>query len=329
MNQRDQKNHNQLKILDVLRAQDGVSQAEIAALLELQPSTISNLVGDIRAAGMVLTVAKGNSGSTGGKKADLLSLNPDYGCFGGFYLQNVGLTCRVLDFQGATMEEESLPTTSLNGDQIAVALSCAIERHRRRFPKYRGAGIAVSSIVTDVGDIVPSSFFEKSFPHILGTLRDEYPDLSVIAENDANALAYYDYVGSRQLYANILHLLVREQPFTVGAGLILDGTLYRGGNGAAGEISDEIIGGGERVDAVLRLPRFLRQFLDLDAVYISTPEGSDLESRIRRRITGMENSVEFTGGNLQAVKGAAMLAMQLHIKTLLPLSGRKTEELTC
>ena len=75
MNQRDQKNYNQLRILNILRSRPGISQADISALLALRPSTVSNLIRDLKAAGMVTNVGKGDSGSSGGKKADLLSLH--------------------------------------------------------------------------------------------------------------------------------------------------------------------------------------------------------------------------------------------------------------
>ena len=322
MNQQDQKNHNQLEILYALRAQEGLSQAEIALLLGLQPSTVSNLMGEIRSAGMVRSVAKGNSGSNGGKKADLLSLDPAYGCFGGFYLQNGVLTCKVLDFDEGTLEGGSIETTVLQGAEIADALSHAIERHRGHFHRYRGVGIAVSSIVTRGGDIVPSSYFEGSFPRLLGTLRERYPELAIVAENDANALVYYDYIKSRRSGANILHLLVREKPFTVGAGLILDGRVYRGNSGAAGEVPEGLIDGEDHSDTVLRLVRFLRQFLDLDAVYISAAHGATLGSAIRRRLAEVDLPEVLMGDNAHAVNGAAMLAMQMHVETLLPLAGR-------
>jgi hypothetical protein len=325
MNQQDQKNHNQLEILCALRAQDGVSQAEISSLLGLQPSTVSNLMGEIRSAGMVRTVAKGSSGSTGGKKADLLSLDPEYGCFGGFYLQNGVLTCKVLDFQEGILEEGRIGASFLEGAQMADALSQAIKRHRDHFPRYRGVGIAVSSIVTHTGDIVPSSFFKGSFPHILGTLREQYPELAIVAENDANSLVYYDYIKSRRSCANILHLLVRENPFTIGAGLILDGRIYRGKSGAAGEIPEGIIDGADHADAVLRLVQSIRQFLDLEIVYVSAAQGSELANALHQLPVEQDAPAVLIGNNAHAVNGAAMLAMQMHIEHRDTLAARRQE----
>jgi glucokinase len=67
-------------------------------------------------------------------------------------------------------------------------------------------------------------------------LRDEIAariDLPVVVENDANAAAWGEYrFGAGEQHPHVLVLTIGTG---IGAGLILDGNLYRGGFGIAGE----------------------------------------------------------------------------------------------
>lgn len=321
MNQRDQKNHNQLRILQILRSQPGISQADISILLSLRPSTVSNLIRELKTAGMVMTVGKGASGSFGGKKADLLSLDPSYGCFGGFYLLADELVLKVLDFLEGSVDEKRISTKSMSNRRISEVLVGAIDDQLKRYKRYLGTGIAVSSVVSNQGDIVPSSHFERTLPRILSTLRSEYPALSIVVENDANALAYFDHIHRRSGYDNILHFLVRESPFTVGAGLLINGRLYRGRTGGAGEVAEELIDGGNEIETISRLIVSMQLFLDLDAVYASAENEHTWKPILEDVSAKVDIPVEYIGNNRLAVNGAAMLAIQNHVETVLPLGG--------
>ena len=70
-------------------------------------------------------------------------------------------------------------------------------------------------------------------------LEKEFPGVSVVVENDANATAMAEWkFGAGRDTRNMLFVTMGTG---IGAGLILDGKLYRGANGMAGEIGHQTI----------------------------------------------------------------------------------------
>jgi glucokinase len=68
----------------------------------------------------------------------------------------------------------------------------------------------------------------------LATMLEEALGLRVVVENDANAAAYGEFVvGAAKGAANVVLLTLGTG---VGGGIVLDGRLYRGSHGGAGEV---------------------------------------------------------------------------------------------
>ena len=147
-------------------------------------------------------------------------------------------------------------------------------------------------------------------------------------ENDANCCALYDQVHRREAYSDLLHLLIWKKPFTIGAGMVLNGRLFRGTRGAAGEVPDELAGDETIEIATSKVVRFLVPLLDLDAVFLSSDPalnrklgGEDPPAEIKRLASdlqvGLGCPVFYAGDNDVAVTGASMLAMRVHTERLL------------
>lgn len=76
---------------------------------------------------------------------------------------------------------------------------------------------------------------------LITELRDELhsPDVAVVVENDANALAMNEYLRKERSGNSVVTLLMTERG--TGSGIIMDGNLIRGAHNAAGEGGHTIV----------------------------------------------------------------------------------------
>ena len=66
-------------VLDILRARDVVSVADISEAVHLSKTTVKKVLDLLAAAGIVLSAGKGESTNAGGKKPELYRFNMKYG----------------------------------------------------------------------------------------------------------------------------------------------------------------------------------------------------------------------------------------------------------
>jgi predicted NBD/HSP70 family sugar kinase len=90
-------------------------------------------------------------------------------------------------------------------------------------------------------------------------MRDALPiAVPVVAENDANAFAIGATYGRNELHPGVTLFLVMESG--VGGGIVVNGGLFRGANGLAGEVGHLRIGGASGPD------RNLEQIIGLEGI---------------------------------------------------------------
>src|SRR4030042_1329315 len=77
-------NINLARVLRMVWQKKETTRIEIAQSLGLHKSTITNIINDIIAKGIVSEFATGSSGPQGGRKPIFLMLNKNYGCAAGF-----------------------------------------------------------------------------------------------------------------------------------------------------------------------------------------------------------------------------------------------------
>ena len=145
-----------------------------------------------------------------------------------------------LDEDGAISEEHRLPTPDDGGgDAILDVLTSVAQELRGRCGEVEGVGIGVPGLVDGRGVLR----FAPNLPGVVeldvrSALHDRL-GLPVFVENDASCAAW----GERGLGAGrgLDHMVLVTLGTGIGGGLVLDGRLYRGANGFAGEIGHMIV----------------------------------------------------------------------------------------
>jgi glucokinase len=129
-----------------------------------------------------------------------------------------------------------IPTPSTDQHAVVVELCAAVDRLRARHPQVSAIGVGAAGLVDwPEGTIrwAPNNVFLR-LP--LRRLIAEATGLPTVVDNDANAAAW----------GEAHHAQKRQMAFItvgtgVGAGLILNGTLYRGRTGLAAEVGHMIV----------------------------------------------------------------------------------------
>lgn len=151
----------------------------------------------------------------------------------------------VADLDGKVLGEDIRPSRASEGldatiDTMVAALEAASAGAAISLADLKGLGIASPGAVDSANGIVPEA------PQLVGwkdvplvRLMNDRLGLPAWLENDANAAALGENrYGAGQGTKNMLYLTVSTG---VGGGIIINGDLYRGTRGAAGEMGHVII----------------------------------------------------------------------------------------
>ena len=176
--------------------------------------------------------------------------------FGGIDIGGTGIKYGVVDAQGATMWEDNTPTLAHEGlGAVLERIKRVAQEIQKRSPEIKALGVGVPGIVDPVTKHVqaPPNLPGWDDVDLLGALRSVCP-LPIDIENDANAAALAEaLMGAGVNEPNFLYATLGTG---IGGGVILNGRLYRGPHGDAGEIGHIIMDAWAREGA--RDPRLFR-----------------------------------------------------------------------
>jgi glucokinase-like ROK family protein len=210
-----------------------VSQAEIARATHLAPATVSNIVRELTAAGLVeTTLGSGRRGTTVRiSRAAGLVVGVDFG--------HRHVRVAVGDLNGEVLALEREPMPQDHGHDAGLdAVTTILDR------LLDGLG-ATSSDVVNVGLGLPTPISKEGLVTSAAILpgwvgvnaqaeAEKWLRRPTTVDNDANLGALAEYRrGAGTGHPNMVFVKVSSG---VGAGLVLEGRLFRGADGMAGEI---------------------------------------------------------------------------------------------
>ncbi|MCC8477721.1 ROK family transcriptional regulator [Streptomyces globisporus] len=224
------------RVVRAVRMAGSLTQAEIARSTGLSAATVSNIVRELKDGGTVEVTPT----SAGGRRARSVSLSGDAGIVIGVDFGHTHLRVAVGNLAHQVLAEESEPldvdASSAEGfDRAEVLVKRLIEATGIGPDKVIGVGLGVPGpIDVESGTLGSTSIL----PGWTGINPSE--ELSgrlgvpVYVDNDANLGALGELVwGSGRGVKDLAYIKVASG---VGAGLVIDGTIYRGPGGTAGEI---------------------------------------------------------------------------------------------
>ncbi len=237
------REYNERLVLNLVRRAGRLSRADIAKRTHLSRSTVSSIIVDLLEANLVREVGAGRS--RGGRRPILLEFNGQAGYIVGVDLGATHILALVTDLEARPVARLEEPFTIEEGPEVGLErvvrlIGQALEQAGLRMEQVFGVGIGIPG---------PLDFAtgKPIFPPIMPGWHDtpirerlrERLGKPVHLDNDANLGAIGEYWwGAGRGARNVAFIKVGTG---IGCGLILEGKIYRGEIGSAGEIGHTVI----------------------------------------------------------------------------------------
>ncbi|MBI4354114.1 MAG: ROK family protein [Candidatus Omnitrophica bacterium] len=238
LTEREQKS---MSLLELIRQRGPMTRTELSQGTGFNIVTVSNYVGDFIKHGLV--GERGFDVSTGGRKPVLVELNAKAGFaigvdIGPMDVPKIVMRGVITDLRGAIVHQrvQHRPVTTM--DQALAQAGEMIRQLIKTSPvdphKIRGAAVGVGGILDErAGTIRDTSHHgtRTSYLALQGRWEGEFK-IPVYLGNDASFAGYGEYrLGLDRTVENMVYLYS-----DVGASLILNGHVYWGSCGSAGEV---------------------------------------------------------------------------------------------
>ena len=236
------KNYNKRAILDLIRfTSGGVSRADLARALDLTRSAVTAIVNDMIDSGLVReTEANNDSIGSAGRRPVLLEINPRRTYVVGVDMGATHLGLLLTDFSAHVLRELEFPFDIKEAPEACLKeVDCQVrnllQSHSLSFENILVIGVGVPGPINrELGGVSSPPIMPgwDGFP--IRSYLEELWGVTVVVGNDAEfgALGEWAY-GAGRGERNLAYIKVGSG---IGAGLLLDGRIYRGATGCAGEI---------------------------------------------------------------------------------------------
>ncbi|MGY0235616.1 ROK family protein [Longispora urticae] len=230
------------RVVDVLRAHGARTRAELISLAGLSRPTVSAALADLAATGLLTEDAPGTTGPAGGRPAAVFRLSRAAGLAVGVDIGRRHLRVAVADLGHTVLAEEAVRLDRDADDHPHAALDLAVRQIDAVLAsvgadrsEVLGVGLGIPAPVTDAGRIGSPALLPAWAALVpREELSGRLSGLPVRVDNDANVAALAEYVwGAGRDCADLVYVKVATG---IGAGIILNGRLYRGTDGTAGEL---------------------------------------------------------------------------------------------
>lgn len=222
-------------IFRLIQREDGVSRTEIAEFSGLSKTAVSSSVNRLLEEGLI-EENKHKRYSKVGRKPRLLTINPEGKHFISIDIGGTSVTYGLGNLGGDLLGTKTIPTPenwkALHKDIIDTLRGCDTWS-KRSYQEVEGLAIAVPGVVNEDGTVNYAPNIE-GLDHI--KLNEELGKelaIPIFLENDVNASALGEYRERKSDHSNLVFIAIGTG---VGAGIIIDGELFKGATNHAGEV---------------------------------------------------------------------------------------------
>lgn len=236
-----EKEKRNIDILEILRKYGPISRPEISREMGVNVVSISNYIEEFIKNNLVYE--KELDISEGGRRPTLLDLDPKAGYVIGAGLNLMNMVGVMVDLKGNIVSKTQIARPQASVKEIAESLLEIIHEILRRSKEHtsfiKGIGVGIAGLVNKKdGSIrwpqrVGSQYSYASVEVPLKELIEKEFNLPVMIENDATSACFGErWKDLDRAYKNVIYMFSG-----VGCGIMINGEIYTGTNGYAGEIS--------------------------------------------------------------------------------------------
>jgi predicted NBD/HSP70 family sugar kinase len=236
-----EKEKRNIEIFDIIRKRGPVSRSDISQGMGINVVTVSNYIDDFIKNKLVYE--KDLDVSEGGRRPVLLDLNPRAAFAVGVGLNLTNMVGLLVDLKGNIITKTQIARPNTSVKEVSESLLEIVREILRRSKGYaeniRGIGVGVAGLINKKDS---SIHWPQKMDHyytyasvdlpLRGLMEKEF-NLPTLIENDATSACFGEYwLDLEDGYKNVLYMFSG-----VGCGLMINGELYRGSQGYAGEVS--------------------------------------------------------------------------------------------
>jgi predicted NBD/HSP70 family sugar kinase len=232
---------NRSAVLNTIKTQGPISRVEVARLTGLSAATISGITSELIDDALIFEKETGDS--IGGRRPILLVLNPLGGYVVGLKLMENQVVGVLTDLEATVLAKQIHPLDNPSLQQTIDALSFVVEslvsRSNLGQKQLLGVGLGLAGIIdSQQGRLRYSPIFGwRDVP--IGDLLSERVHAPVYIGNDVDTLTLAEkWFGKGQGLENFLTVTIGRG---VGLGIVVNGQIYSGFHGGAGEFGHTVI----------------------------------------------------------------------------------------
>lgn len=300
------KQHNRDLVLRTIFANESISRAEVARVTNLTRTTVSDVVNNLLEEGLVEEVGRGES--IGGKTPILLSIVADSRYLIGLNLAQDKFIGAIVNLRGEIKEMVEVPVSNGNGQNALELVYQIIDQLiKKRIKPIVGIGVGTPGLVnTREGNIITAVNLEWQDLPLRQLLEKKYKiPVSILNDSQATAIGEFVYGGAHARDENLIVINVKHG---IGSGILVNGRLFQGDGGGAGEIghvvvqeNGELCRCGKR--GCLETVSSLRATLSLLNVKSVAEAKSAFDSGDERAIQVVKNTAHYLGISLANLIG--------------------------
>lgn len=224
-----------LAILEAIRRGKTISRTDISRITGLNIVTVSNYINDYITKGLI--VERGYDSSTGGRRPTIIELNPVYTHVIGVELGIKYIRAVSTDLEANVIASVSKERPVEDAETIINCINSSIDEvikiSKLDKSKIKGICVAASGLVDkEAGTVHSTNGTASVFLPINLSLERKF-GIDTFIENDATAAAYGEWALSLDMDTKVMLYMYSG----VGCGLVINGEVFRGATGIAGEPS--------------------------------------------------------------------------------------------
>lgn len=236
-----EKERRNIDILEILRRRGPISRPDISKEMGINVVTISNYVDEFIKRNLVYE--KELDISEGGRRPVLLDLNSQAGFIIGVGLNLMNMVGLLVDLKGNIVTKTQIARPKASVKEIA---ECTLEivreilrRSKEHASNIKGVGVGIAGLINkETGSIHWPQKMDHYYTYAsvdlpLKDLVEKEFNLPVLIENDATSACFGEHwLNLEYGFRNLVYMFSG-----VGCGIMINGEVYRGAQGYAGETS--------------------------------------------------------------------------------------------
>lgn len=228
------RDKNSKLILQQIFNNENITRVQIARNLDMNKATVTNILNDLKNNHFVKEIGAGDSTKSGGRKPILLAINEKYG-----YTISMDIGYNKLEvmynfFDGRILKVDSLRFKEKTMPDVINTIKNNLNFNDKQgtINGLLGISLSIHGVVDNERDIIDSPFLDLKNVSVMDELK-KMTDVPINIENEANLSAIFERDFNEKNISNLIAVSIHKG---IGAGLIINGKLYRGSNGEAGEL---------------------------------------------------------------------------------------------